>query len=403
MRDEPPTSPRPTPGRLLAGVPHRTAILWVTLGVMAAAAAVRLPFELWRLLLDIGRGGAIDLRLISDLVKGWFSGAELYTVYPPASHLLLWPFQGWLPFPLLRWAWAASMIPLIGWLALCLERAAGLEARLDRAWFRLFVLSNYATAIVIGNGQLALHIVPALLVGILLLRGDGVGPGRALAAGALLLLAMAKPSLSVPFFWVVLFACGARRVVAGCVVAYLGLTAAALAVRPESADTALGNWLSASSGIDLGYANLHSWSRVMDVGELGLVLGVGLLGLAGLWTLARRRADLWILLGVAAIVARVWTYHQLYDDLLLLIPVVALLRIGRLERARERNLHVVAGMLVLALWVGLMGPGTLLRAPVPLGAAYRVAQTLVWAATLGFLVFWAEQEPDGESSGTAGR
>ena len=63
--------------------------------------------------------------------------------------------------------------------------------------------------------------------------------------------------------------------------------------------------------------------------------------LLGCWTLRHRAGDVGLIFGVTAIVARFWTYHRVYDDLLILLPMVALFPIAtprrRFKRSRSRT------------------------------------------------------------------
>jgi len=54
-----------------------------------------------------------------------------------------------------------------------------------------------------------------------------------------------------------------------------------------------------------------------------------LLGWLGLWTQLHRRVDPWLLLGVAAPVAGFCTYHRLYGDVLVLLPMVPLFHVAK--------------------------------------------------------------------------
>ncbi|MCP4005223.1 MAG: hypothetical protein GY725_13615 [bacterium] len=368
-------------------------MLKLTMALMVVLATARLSYEFWRLLFDSGPRGAVDLRVISSFVAEWFSGQPFTGTYPPASYILLWPFLGWIPFPMLRFVWAVSVVFMLCWLICQLERASRIKTGFEKAWFRFFLLSNYATAVVIGNGQLAIHLCPVLLAGILLLHGKKVSWGKEAGASILLLFAMIKPSLSVPFFWVVLFSCGSFRVVLGCVGAYIGLSFAAITFRAENINTIIQTWSVTTSDIDLGYANIHKWSHVLDMGQWSMVFSVLLLLLAGIWIFWRRHADIWILLGIAAIISRIWTYHQLYDDLLILLPVVALFRISQKDIARKKGLDIIAVILIIISWACLIGPGSLLRLSFPLGTVFRAGQTLIWCGILCFLLYWAEKEP----------
>ena len=82
-----------------------------------------------------------------------------------------------------------------------------------------------------------------------------------------------------------------------------------------------------------GYANEHSWLEAIKLEGLEGPASLLALMILGFWVYRYRRADIWILMGVTALVARFWTYHMWYDDLLILLPMVALFRIANQRRA----------------------------------------------------------------------
>ena len=88
----------------------------------------------------------------------------------------------------------------------------------------------------------------------------------------------------------------------------------------------------------------------------------------------------WVRLGVAALVARFLTFHHRYDDLLVLVPVVALIRIVNRE-----PLDRAAAVMLALLTATLLIPARLLFPPAP-WQAIEAVQTVVWLAALGYLV-----------------
>ena len=56
------------------------------------------------------------------------------------------------------------------------------------------------------NGQLALHLLPTVVAGLLLLLRRPPSWGRDLAGAGLLLVALAKPTLTAPFMWIAITA-----------------------------------------------------------------------------------------------------------------------------------------------------------------------------------------------------
>jgi len=49
--------------------------------------------------------------------------------------------------------------------------------------------------------------------------------------------------------------------------------------------------------------------------ELNPAASLFLLGGLGFWVFCNRRKNMWLLIGITALVARFWTYHGWYDDL----------------------------------------------------------------------------------------
>jgi hypothetical protein len=136
--------------------------------------------------------------------------------------------------------------------------------------------------------------------------------------------------------------------------------------------------------------NLHEWMSAAGMGEWIPYGSLLVFALLGAWVLFHRTAPVWLALGVAAIAARTWTYHALYDDLLLVVPIVALLRAAR-ETPVGGGRAVATGLVVFAGWCSALVPARLLTAPSPWDLAFRAGQTLVWAAVLVALVALASR------------
>jgi len=113
-----------------------------------------------------------------------------------------------------------------------------------------------------------------------------------------------------------------------------------------------------------------------------------MLALLGWWLWRQRRADLRVLLGVTAIVARLWAYHNWYDDLLLLLPMLALWAVAK-SATNARSVSVLAGLLLALMMALMLAPGGLFLLPSPWKGAYVTAQVAVWLANLGFLLWVA--------------
>ena len=135
-----------------------------------------------------------------------------------------------------------------------------------------------------------------------------------------------------------------------------------------------------------GYGNLQNMSQ--EAGLVGLenfVLPVASVLACGAWLLRHRRTDPWILLGVCALAARLGWYHRFYDDMLLVFPVIALVRIfasgSEPGGADPRTSRTAAVLLALTL-AHLLAPG---RIHLHMGALMDAAAAWIWLADLVFL------------------
>jgi hypothetical protein len=331
--------------------------------VVGAGLVARLGIEVHRLLFV--PAGPIDLLIYRKLIRDWFADVPVYegfrgAIHPPGVFLLLWPIYGWAPTDLARWIYALTTGLAVAAFAGILLREARPVSRMDRALLAVLVVTCYPAAITIGNGQITFYVLFAALAGILLLLRKSPSPRRDAVLSALFLVALIKPNLTLPFFWVIAFSKGWFRPVMAALIAYLAATVVSIALHGtglEAVRALLEAWYARGEGgfARSGYGNIHSW-----LGELGLRSWIfpasGLVfALHGLWAWRHRGADLWTLIGVAAIVARLWAYHRVYDDLLLIFPVVALYRLARRDDAGRGARRLFAlGCVALATPVTLL-------------------------------------------------
>ena len=375
---------------------RRVLVLPVAVVVLALFALLKLGSEFWRLLADTGVYGAIDLQLRHTQVHRWFAGSPVYAelhnaLYPPASHAILWPLVGWLDFTPARWLWAGSSVVMLGWLGWLIVRESGAETRLERAFVALLLLSMNATGVTIGNGQLIIHCLPFLLSGLFLLhRGRGDWRDDLLAA-LLILVALVKPSITAFFFWAVLFFPGRLRPAVLVVSVYLALTLFAAAFQGGGLPTLIAGWLrnSADVGARLGYGNLEMWFADVGLPGWGILASLLVLGILGVWTYIHRDVDIWLLLGVTALVARMAVYHMVYDDLLVLLPMVTLFRIAKRAEAADGD-DVVAGVLLAVLVLVMLAPARLQFPSSPWSPLFAIGHVSVWLVVLLFLLRHAQ-------------
>jgi hypothetical protein len=256
-----------------------------------------------------------------------------------------------------------------------------------RALAAVLPWSAYGSALTLGVGQLGLICVAAGLGGVLLAHRAGRSPAGVAGASLLFTLSLVKPTLTAPWFGLLLLASPIAACLA--VVLYGAATLIASSFQPEPLSRLLTGWIdNGHLHATRGYGNLADWATALGFG--GWIVPLSFAMLAGLfvWILRHRRADLWILLGVSAFVARFFTYHYYVDDLLTIVPMIALLRLATQGTDRPVHRRAAAAVFLLAVLAQLtptrffteMGPG--------IAWATGSFQTLVWLAAAGVLV-WA--------------
>jgi hypothetical protein len=374
-------------------------VLRPAVAVLALFALVKLGSEFRRLVADTGVYGAIDLHHLHTQVHRWFAGSPVYTelhnaLYPPASHAILWPLVGWLDFTSARWLWAGTSVVMLGWLAWLIVQESGAETRLERAFVALLLLSMNATGVTIGNGQLIVHCLPVLLTGLLVLR-RGRGEWRDdLLAASLILVALVKPNITAFFFWAVLFCPGRLRPAVLVVCGYLALTLFAAAFQGAGVPALIAGWLRNCSGLAAnGYGHLQAWLADVGLARWSIAVSLSVLGLFGVWTYVHRGADMWVILGVTGIVARIAICHLVYDDVLMLLPMVALFRVAKRGEAAGGS-DVAAGVLLALLVLVMLAPARLQFTSSPWLPLFAAGHVGVWLAVLLFLLrqAWIEQK-----------
>jgi hypothetical protein len=372
--------------------------------VMFVLAVLKLSDEFRRLLVPSVQYSAVDLKARYDEVVRWFSGEPVYrdwfrghlhSLYPPATMVLLWPLIGWLDFDLVRWVWALTTIGALAWLVAVLVRESGANTRLEKIFVALMPLSLNATGVTIGNGQLAVHLVPLLVVGLLTLYRSRPGWGSDVRAAALVLCALAKPSLTVPFFWLALFTPARFRPAILIVTGYLGLSLLAASFQHDPLIPLLRDWLAQTEAMrGSGDSNLPYWLSEFGLKQWQRPGSVIALAALGIWVYRHRRTDPWIQLGVAALTARLWTYHRLYDDVIILLPMVALFRVASRHSDTGAQGVIAGGLLAITVFVMLIPARVHEFWPSPWPTLFSATHTVVWIATLIFLLTYSRSRRD---------
>jgi hypothetical protein len=368
---------------------YRRGLCWSAVCGMAVVAIGRWYTALFLLLFSSEGRAAVDLLQRWNETRRWFAGLPFSSLpwnmaYPPATYIVLWPALGWLSQTAVRWLWAGLLLASLAWLTVLLVRASGAERIEERALWVSLVLSSQATTLVIANGQLAILVMPALIVGVLLSFRRPRQARTDLAIAGLGLFGLVKPTIAAPFCWSYLFCAPTLWPGALLGAGYIALTLAAAAFQPLSLRDLASQYMESTRGFDAGwgYGSLHSLFGLHGLHQW--VAPVALTALAGLgiWVYCHRRSDPWLILSVTALVARFWTYHQIYDDLLILVPLAFLSRWVR-DRRGGRALRTAVSTVVAAAAFVLVAPGRWFFFSDGAEPVINTIRTCTWLALLG--------------------
>lgn len=373
---------------------HASALLQGAAVALAAYALLKLGTELHRLLFDDSWIGAIDVLLRHEETRRWFAGQPVTAAldrltYPPHTYLLFAPLLLWPDPELVRVLWALSSLIVLACLAALLVHESGAATKLERAFVALVVLSMNAVGVTIGNGQFGLHVLAALVGGWMLARRAHSTWLADAAAAMLLTIALVKPTLTLPFVFVTVLTVPRVRPLVLTGAAFLLLTTVASQWQPGGPGALLLEWARQPRQFMIGgYGDVASTFLSLGIAQLAPPIGLLLLAALGLWTWRRREAYPWLLMGVAALVARFWTYHRAYDDVVILLPMIALYRLA------HRDGDYRAGALFAVAVAAMLAPGALERAGPPYVWLFVGGHVALWLAMLAVLVRAAARTVD---------
>ena len=323
----------------------------------------------------------------------WFSGAQVYGAiesadYPPASYALFYTLVGWgMSATAVRAVWTLTALLCVAWIAREYARAA--RGPLAGQLFLIGVVTAaYSMAAALRIGQVGIHAMAASVAATALLARRNRSTLQTGAATLLILVALVKPTFSAPFVWL-LVALGGLGPAVSLVAGYVALTLFAAYFQQPALSELISRWLAQQGLVELvnAHGNVHSWLAMAGQGEWALTASLLILAGAGVFTFAAHRADPWVVFGILGVVARIWSYHRWYDDMLLLAPLMGLYRVAQSEPPESRRGHA-AVVLMLAMSLICVAPATWLLPDesVPL-AAIKTVTSLV---TLAFLAAGVE-------------
>lgn len=378
---------------------YEKEVLYLLISLMLVYAFLSIGSQVWRLLFDQSRLGAIDLLNIHYSVNSYFSGNKSNMPYPPASYSMLWPTVGWINASTVRWIWFFLYFGVITWLSFLLIRESKADKFSEKFFVVLLFLSINGTGQTIGTGQLGIFILPMQISGLVLIRENNSGSLWMDCAGAILLtISFVKPHISVPFFWMALFA-GRLLPALIIILLYLLLSVISATFQEPVLLLQLLDWLNQSSQLGAaagrGSNNIHNLTTLLGgfgIDALNIKISIFLLFFLGIWVYLYRYIDIWILLGVTGLFARLWTYHRTYDDVLIILPMIALFRLIKIGNLATKESMLASVLLLAVIVVNFLPSRILHRFPSPWPEIYSLAHISVWVAILIFLLYIARQQ-----------
>jgi hypothetical protein len=363
---------------------------------MLILGLLKLSDEFVRLLFNFHEKSAVDIKIYIKLGQDWFVGLPVYqlhtfSTYPPASHLIFWPLT-LAPESVTRWMWAGLNVGLLIWLAIFAARTGRGQSRWEKIFLALIPLSMNATGVVIGNGQITLLVIVMLWLAISLSINNGASIYRQMLVVPLFLVALVKPSLAAPFFWIVLFT--PRSILMGVLIgaAYLAATMFSLQFQTISLSDSLIQWLGRATDNELGYANIQTWLYSIQLKQLILPTQFILLSLLGWWVYINRKGEFYILAGVVALFSRLWAYHAVYDDVIVIFAMLALVRLSQQKKIAPSQRMYLECLVVLNVLVMLM-PARMQNYPQPFEFLFIWGHGVIWLLDLAILLWALKARP----------
>lgn len=396
------TSEHPVTGSLMrAWDKHKNTILLVIMLLMALYTTLSLGKQIWRLLWDTGLLGAVDLKYRYTEVISFFAGEKVNSPYPPASYSILWPLLAWIPEDLIRQVWGFFYILTFAWLFFLLAKVSKADNWMEVTFICMCLLSMNAAHATVGLGQLGLFIVALLITSVRTIHGNKSGIlVRDIAGSLLFIAALVKPTVSVPFFWIVLFS-GRLRPAIIIATGYIAIYIFSASFQDAGLVELTRSWLNQGSdlaenpykgSVNISYYISHGIGSSYDLPKLNIVISLVLLMLLGMWIYHYRRIDVWILLGVTGIFSRLWTYHHTYDDVVILFTMITLFRIAK-NGINPETARLVASTLLFSIIIINYFPAYVLKAwQPPWPFIYIFIHLAIWAGSLAFLMIMAHMQ-----------
>ncbi len=342
---------------------------------------------------------AVDLSLRSDETRLWFSGQPVYALrehalYPPAAYAVLWPVLGWAPEQAVRALWLLMSLCGLCIAMLLMTRALPSLSWPWRAALTVAPCAFVAAWVCLGLGQMTWVLLAVTLGALRLVWRPGRGIARSAVLIALLLVVLVKPSIGLPVSVLALTRMTGRERGA-LLIAYAALTLLAAAFQPLGLFALILDWQRNAAAVaasnDFGYANLHWLLTLLGAGRFNTLVSLLVLAAYAAWVILQPERDWLTAVACCGIVARVWTYHASYDDVLIW-PAIVALSVGAARDGQGSARRAGAVVLAAVLWL-LSVEGLQARGYALVGDALNGAFLLLWIGALGVLLTQRRPSP----------
>jgi hypothetical protein len=298
--------------------------------------------------------------------------------YPPYAFLVNGLFY-WPTWPAAKFYFCGIILACV---LLCATWAwqSDPSADLAQRWLLFFaVVGCNVVSTILGLGQNTTIYVVALVACLLLIQKD-----QQILAGIALAIAASKINIAGPFFLPLLFAKKWKALAAAIVYMLVGWALVCWWIH-ASPVAVFHTWVTAAQR-NVGYG--YDFSLLLK--PLGLppplltkVTALIVFAAAAVVLYAKRGASWQGQFAIASVAGRLWAYHRLYDNFMLIFLVVTLLSLWFSRRLSALALAVTAGICVV-FWI----PPRMIDKPPVL-----VASVLLWAAGAAVVAIYDANRP----------
>ncbi|MEA5620703.1 glycosyltransferase 87 family protein [Cronbergia sp. UHCC 0137] len=296
--------------------------------------------------------------------------------YPPWAF-----FSGFIFFPPISWEltrWYHGLLNTISLIILTIfAYQIGQPYGNLKAWFTVVAcLSISSNATTLGVGQYGV-IINALLIGIFW----SLQKNKNLFAGLFLGLALLKPTISAPYFLILVIRKKIDAIFTCCL--YIFIASSTIGMLTQVSPIYMIEKMikvsqyyvhSGYSGINV-LLNLGINPAIATI-LLAIVATVILIGLLYLF----ENSSLLFLFAVAAVIGRLWTYHLIYDNVML---VFLLLSVIDLTFNRPNKLNI---LILTLLLLSLSLPAKIINLPYT-----QIIQSIIWVVSFIYLLVYQKQ------------